>query len=137
MLVFSVDVPETVCSVSDDVGKYVLVNIDVLVDVDVRFSDVEGICEEDVLLVEDEEVEDNGEDDDMLVELDVCEKGVVVLEELADDMVVGDIVEVVGVTNGEELDSVLVLVREEDKEEGCAVVTFVVSTCVVEVVEVV
>lgn len=93
-----------------------------------RFSDVEGICEEDVLLVEDEEVEDNGEDVDMLVELDVCKKGVVVLEELADDMVVGDIVEVVGVTNGEELDIVLVLVREEDKEEGCAVVTFVVST---------
>lgn len=70
MLVFSVDVPETVCLV----GTYVLV------DIDVRFSDVEGICEEGVLLV-DEEVEDNGEDVDMLAELDVCKKGVVVLEE--------------------------------------------------------
>lgn len=88
----------------------------------VRFSDVAGTCEEDVLLVEDEEVED-----DMLVELDVCEKGVVDLEELADDKVVGDIVGVV-VTSGEELDGVFVLIREEDREEGRVVVTFVVPT---------
>lgn len=96
-------------------------------DIDVRFSDVEGICEEGVLLV-DEEVEDNGEDVDMLAELDVCKKGVVVLEEPAEDKVISDIVEGVGLTTGEELDGMLVLVREEDGEEGCVVVTFVVST---------
>lgn len=127
MLVPSVDVLETVCPVSDDVGKYVLVDRNVLVDFVVRFSDVAGTCEEDVLLVEDEEVEDDGEDVDMLVELDVCKKGVVDLEELADDKVVGDIVGVV-VTSGEELDGVFVLIREEDREEGCVVVTFVVPT---------
>lgn len=97
-------------------------------DIDVRFSDVEGICEEGVLLVEDEEVEDNGEDVDMLAELDVCKKGVVVLEEPAEDKVISDIVEGVGLTTGEELDGMLVLVREEDREEGCVVETFVVST---------
>lgn len=125
MLVPSVDVLETVCPVSDDVGKYVLVDRNVLVDFVVRFSDVVGTCEEDVLLVEDEEVEDDGEYVDMLVELDVCKKGVVDLEELAEDKVVGDIVGVV-VTSGEELDGVFVLIREEDREEGCVVVTFVV-----------
>lgn len=128
MLVPSVDVLETVCSVSDDVGKYVLVDRNVLVDFVVRFSDVAGTCEEDVLLVEDEEVEDDGEDVDMLVELDVCKKGVVDLEELAEDKVVCDIVEGVVVTSGEELDGVFLLIREEDREEGCVVVTFVVPT---------
>lgn len=126
MLVPSVDVLETVCPVSDDVGKYVLVDRNVLVDFVVRFSDVAGTCEEDVLLVEDEEVEDDGEDVDMLV--DVCKKGVVDLEELAEDKVVCDIVEGVVVTSGEELDGVFVLIREEDREEGCVVVTFVVPT---------
>lgn len=126
MLVPSVDVLETVCPVSDDVGKYVLVDRNVLVDFVVCFSDVAGTCEEDVLLVEDEEVEDDGEDVDMLVELDVCKKGVVDLEELAEDKVVCDIVEGVVVTSGEELDGVFVLIREEDREEGCVVVTFVV-----------
>lgn len=126
MLVPSVDVLETVCPVSDDVGKYVLVDRNVLVDFVVRFSDVAGTCEEDVLLVEDEEVEDDGEDVDMLVELDVCKKGVVDHEELAEDKVVCDIVEGVVVTSGEELDGVFVLIREEDREEGCVVVTFVV-----------
>lgn len=126
MLVPFVDVLETVCPVSDDVGKYVLVDRNVLVDFVVRFSDVAGTCEEDVLLVEDEEVEDDGEDVDMLVELDVCKKGVVDHEELAEDKVVCDIVEGVVVTSGEELDGVFVLIREEDREEGCVVVTFVV-----------
>lgn len=126
MLVPSVDVLETVCPVSDDVGKYVLVDRNVLVDFVVRFSDVAGTCEEDVLLVEDEEVEDDREDVDMLVELDVCKKGVVDLEELAEDKVVCDIVEGVVVTSGEELDGVFVLIREEDREEGCVVVTFIV-----------
>lgn len=126
MLVPFVDVLETVCPVSDDVGKYVLVDRNVLVDFVVRFSDVAGTCEEDVLLVEDEEVEDDREDVDMLVELDVCKKGVVDHEELAEDKVVCDIVEGVVVTSGEELDGVFVLIREEDREEGCVVVTFVV-----------
>lgn len=126
MLVPSVDVLEMGCPVSDDVGKYVLVDRNVLVDFVVYFSDVAGTCEEDVLLVEDEEVEDDGEDVDMLVELDVCKKGVVDLEELAEDKVVCDIVEGVVVTSGEELDGVFVLIREEDREEGCVVVTFVV-----------
>lgn len=94
----------------------------------VCFSDVAVTCEEDVLLVEDEEVEDDGEDVDMLVELDVCKKGVVDHEELAEDKVVCDIVEGVVVTSGEELDGVFVLIREEDREEGCVVVTFVVPT---------
>lgn len=92
----------------------------------VCFFDVVGICEEDVLFVEDEEVEDDGEDVDMLVEFDVCKKGVVDFEEFVEDKVVCDIVEGVVVMSGEELDGVFVLIREEDREEGCVVVIFVV-----------